>query len=210
MKVDAIFFDLGMVLVTFDWNDAIARFATQSGNNPEAVRQFLSHPYHDAFERNELTGQEFFERGRELMGFTGTSREFQDAWSEIFTEIPTTVRMLRQLARSYTLYTLSNTNPWHAAYLEKHFEWMNLFTERFYSFTLGARKPDRRIYELAVAHAGIEPARALFIDDRLENIEGARAIGMQTLYAPTPAVLVQELTKILPTADMSFETSRVP
>lgn len=199
MKLDAIFFDLGMVLVTFDWNIAIPRFAAYNGGDMLAVRQFLAHPHHDAFERNELTGQEFFERARKLLAFSGTRPQFQAAWCEIFTEVPATVRLVRQLAPVIPLYTLSNTNPWHAEYLERHFDWMNLFTQRFYSYTLGARKPDPRIYELAAACARVEPARALFIDDRLENIEGARRIGMQTLHAPTPAVLVRELTLLFPT-----------
>lgn len=194
--IEAIFFDLGMVLVTFDWNIAIPRFAARNGGNAERVKEFLAHSFHDAFERNELTAQEFFQRGRATMGFEGTQTEFQSYWNEIFSEIPSSVEMVRALALSIPLYTLSNTNPWHAAYLEKHFDWMQLFTRRFYSCTLGVRKPDARIYEKALAHAKVAPQRALLIDDRIENIHGAHAIGMKTLHAQTPQVLQERLPEM--------------
>jgi putative hydrolase of the HAD superfamily len=78
---------------------------------------------------------------------------------------------------------------------------MNLFTTRFYSFMLGVRKPEPRIYELALADAQIAPARALFVDDRAENIEGAARVGMQTLHVPTPQILQRELSKLFPLLD---------
>lgn len=198
MNIDAIFFDLGIVLVTFDWNLAIPRFARCNGGDRERVKQFLAHPFHDAFERNELSAQEFFQRGRDIVGFEGTQAEFQTYWNEIFAEIPSNVQMLRALASSLPLYTLSNTNPWHAAYLEHHFDWMNLFTQRFYSCTLGVRKPDTRMYEMALARANVPPQRALLIDDRVENISGAHAVGMRTLHALTPDSVPGELRKMFP------------
>lgn len=195
---DAIFFDLGMVLVTFDWAIAIPRFAAHNSGDTERVKQFLAHPFHDAFERNELSEQEFFERGRALMGFQGTRAEFQTYWNEIFTEIPSSVRLLHQLAAKLPLYTISNTNPWHAAYLEKHFAWMKLFTARFYSWSLGVRKPDARIYERALERANVSPARALLIDDRSENIIGAQRVGMRTLHAAAPQILQAQLPRLIP------------
>lgn len=198
MNIEAIFFDLGMVLVTFDWNIALPRFTARNGGEAARVREFLADPLHDAFERNEFSGEEFYQRARERMGFDGTLREFQTYWNEIFTEIPTAVQLLNELALSYPLYALSNTNAWHAAYLEETFDWMNLFTQRFYSCTLGVRKPDARIYERALARANVLPERALLVDDRLENIIGAREFGMKGLHTPTPQALQSELAQLFP------------
>jgi HAD superfamily hydrolase (TIGR01509 family) len=118
-------------------------------------------------------------------------------WNEIFQELPQSVHLLRTLPAIYPMYTISNTNPWHASYLESRFDWMHLFARRFYSCTLGVRKPDPRIYELSCGLAGITPNRALFIDDRMENIIGARDFGMLTVHAPTPQVLAAELAVLL-------------
>lgn len=194
--LDAIFFDLGKVLVTFDWNIAIPRLAAQNGNDPERVKQFLAHPLHDAFERNEFGGDVFFRRGAELVNFQGSPHEFQTYWNEIFDEIPSNVALLRRLAARLPVYALSNTNPWHAAYLEEKFDWMNLFKERFYSCTLGTRKPDPEIYLEALNRANLGPERVLFIDDRQENITGARELGIQTIHLPSPDLLAARLEQI--------------
>lgn len=195
MKPTAIFFDLGKVLVTFDWNIAIPRFAALNGGDDERIKRFLANPFHDAFERDEFSGDEFFRRGLELTGFQGTREQFEAYWNEIFHEIPSSARVLKKLAGQYPLYALSNTNPWHAAYLEATFDWMKLFNKRFYSFALKARKPDPRIYRAALERVGASPADVLFIDDRLENIESARELGFQTIHLTSPELLAPSLDK---------------
>ncbi len=187
-----------MVLVTFDWNKAIPRFAAHNGGDNERVRQFLANPYHDAFERNQLSPDEFFTRGRELAYFDGTVDEFQSYWNEIFAEIPQNVAILRTLAPNIPTYALSNTNPWHAEYLEREFDWMDLFHKRLYSYALGARKPEPRIFEQALEHAHVEPAHVLLIDDRPENIAGAQELGMQTIHVTSPQVLKSNLEAEFP------------
>ncbi|MCC7163286.1 MAG: HAD family phosphatase [Anaerolineae bacterium] len=191
----AIFFDLGRVLVTFDWEFAIPRLAAHNGGDAERIREFLAHPFHDDFERNQLTGDEFFERGRAMTGFTGTQREFQTYWNEIFTELPENVRLFRQVAELYPVYALSNTNPWHARYLEQTFEWMGLFRARYYSFVIGARKPDPIIYHQALNLASVSADQVLFVDDRRENVETALALGIQALHLSSPDLLAPLLQK---------------
>ncbi len=194
---NAVFFDLGMVLVYFDWNIAVPRFAAHSGGDRKRVRRFIADPVHVKFERKELSGDEFFRYGQDLMGFRGTREQFQSCWNEIFTEIPEGVAALRELASRCPVFVISNTNPWHAAYLEQRYDWMKLFSKRFYSCDIGARKPERQIFEYALREAGVAAADALLIDDRLENIEGAQELGMQTLHAVSPSVLKARTRELL-------------
>ncbi len=194
--VDAIFFDLGMVLVTFDWNIAVPRFGAY-GAPEQAVRAFLAHPQHEAFERSELSSDEFFRFGQQMTNFNGTLEEFQDCWNDIFAPLDANIALARTLAAQYPLYVISNTNPWHQAYVEQKYAWLNIFRERYYSPDVQIRKPDTRIYEIALARSGIAATRALFLDDRLENIHGAQAVGMQTLHVPTPDIATHELSKFV-------------
>lgn len=196
--IRAVFFDLGMVLVTFSWEIAIPRWANANGGDKARLRAFLEHPYHEAFERSELTGEEFSARGRELTGFQGADDVFKATWNEIFTEVPSSVRVLRRIAGRLPMYLLSNTNPWHAAYLETKFDWMQLFEKRFYSCDLGVRKPDPRIYQMALGHAGVPAEHALFFDDRMENVIGAQRVGMRAVQVPTPAALPELAARCLP------------
>lgn len=196
-QIDAIFFDLGMVLVTFDWNIAIPKFAGGKPDNFERVEQFLAHPQHEAFERNALASEEFYRFGRTQLGSTHSAHEFRMVWNEIFQEIPETVQLVQELARQYPLFILSNTNPWHAEYLEQQYPWMQLFQARLYSCELGVRKPDPRIYRFAAARAGVAPEHALFIDDKLENVKGAQQVGMRAILARNPEQLRHDVMQLL-------------
>ncbi|MFI6595129.1 HAD family hydrolase [Nonomuraea sp. NPDC050536] len=65
--------------------------------------------------------------------------------------------------------------------LEAHLDLLGLtyFADAVVSSArVGVAKPDPRIYEIAAEQAGVPPERCLFVDDRLENVEGARALGM--------------------------------
>jgi putative hydrolase of the HAD superfamily len=59
--------------------------------------------------------------------------------------------------------------------------------ERFFdvvvvSCEVGCAKPDPAIYELTLRRLQVEAEAALFVDDRTENLEAARAIGLQTFH----------------------------
>lgn len=195
--VRAIFFDLGMVLYTFDWRIAIPRFAALNGGDTERIARFLDHPYHWDYERGRFSDVEFFFKAQELAGLRGSFAEFQAIWCEIFTPIPGTIALAEQLEAYYPLYVISNTNPLHARYLETRYDLFKRFRDRFYSFEIGARKPEPEIYRVALARAGLEAAQVLLIDDKLENVAGAQAVGVQTLYAPSPPLAQAKLQQVL-------------
>jgi len=56
----------------------------------------------------------------------------------------------------------------------KHFDHVT------FSFELGIVKPQREIYDDAVRGLNVKPAEALFLDDRPENVEGAREAGLHS------------------------------
>jgi epoxide hydrolase-like predicted phosphatase len=58
----------------------------------------------------------------------------------------------------------------------------DLFEEVVDSSHVGMRKPERGIYELTCTRMGIEPTEAIFIDDNLDNVEAARAYGMEAVH----------------------------
>ncbi len=65
------------------------------------------------------------------------------------------------------------------------------------SARVGIAKPDRRIYALAAERAGVTADRCLFVDDRLENVEAATALGMSGLHFRGPDDLRTALTRLL-------------
>ena len=55
---------------------------------------------------------------------------------------------------------------------------LNHFDQVTFSYELGVIKPEPEIYRHAIHGLGVEPAEALFLDDRPDNVEGARAAGI--------------------------------
>lgn len=62
------------------------------------------------------------------------------------------------------------------------FPWISGFAHHTFSHRLGIAKPDERIYRHAISGIGEPAAATLFIDDRIENIEAARAVGLHAIH----------------------------
>ena len=80
--------------------------------------------------------------------------------------------------------------------LDEHLDRMGLtgFADAVVSSArVGVAKPDRRIYEIAAELAGAAPERCLFVDDRPENVDAARSLGMTAIHYSTVADLAAVL-----------------
>jgi putative hydrolase of the HAD superfamily len=90
---------------------------------------------------------------------------------------PGTLAVLHALAEGGTrLALLSNAAADYSGWL-RHGSFGSLFERVFVSGELNLVKPDAAVYEHVIAELGIEPAQFLFVDNRAENVEGARAVG---------------------------------
>src|ERR1051326_5628828 len=84
---------------------------------------------------------------------------FRRAWCSIFLkELLISEDLLRELRRRYRLILISNTNEDHARYVVQNYPVLRYFDAKIFSFEVGAMKPDRRIYERAIAVSGSRPA----------------------------------------------------
>lgn len=66
----------------------------------------------------------------------------------------------------------------------------------FLSYVIGLQKPDREIYEHVVKETGLLPGEIVFIDDRPENIEASREVGIVSIRFENPTQLKTELRKL--------------
>ena len=80
------------------------------------------------------------------------------------------------------LSIISNMTEDTLAYIRTAFKWLDLFDELIFSCEFGTNKPDKKIYEVCLDKLKLSPAECLFVDDSAENIEGASAIGMNTIH----------------------------
>lgn len=74
---------------------------------------------------------------------------------------------------------LSNMPHDLLAYVRRNFDWLDDFAVKVWSCELGIVKPDPAIYQVCLDALDCEPGRALFFDDRQNNVEAARLAGME-------------------------------
>ena len=184
----AVVFDLGKVLVDFDYDIAIPRIAARSTLPPAEVKKFFfqSHLLVD-YESGRLTRQEFFEAVCKATGFRGTIEEFGELFADIFMPIPPMIELHAGLRhRGIPTYIFSNTNDLAIEHIRQNFPFFRDFDGYIFSYKVKAMKPDAKIYEALEKLAGRHGADILYIDDRPENVAAGVARGWGTILHETP------------------------
>ena len=108
--------------------------------------------------------------------------EMYSRWPEMSPEIPEMKAAAEKLSEHYRLGVIAN-QPREVVPLLEERGLLPLFEVLAVSEELGTEKPEPRIFEWALAEAGVLPAQAMMIGDRIDNdIKPAKALGMQTLW----------------------------
>jgi putative hydrolase of the HAD superfamily len=184
MKISAVCFDLGKVLLQFDWQLMLDRVAEQSSlKSPEIALRLKDDPHARLYETGKITTTRFFADLKKRLKFKGTAKELREAFCKIFTPLPEHIALAALLAPHYPLAIISNTNEAHILHAESAYSFFTLFPVRIYSHQVGAMKPEPAIYQAALAGlGGVDPLETLFIDDLETNILGAVKLGWQTIH----------------------------
>jgi FMN phosphatase YigB (HAD superfamily) len=175
----AIIFDLGKVLLDFDWQIAVRQLLPHVRNPLTAIPAVLSGSrlLHD-YECGALTSQQFYEEIRSRVGFSGTFDEFAAGFGDIFTELPEMVALQAAVRQAgYRTYIFSNTNDLAIQVVREKFPFFANFDGWFLSYEQKAMKPDPRAYEIMEAMSGAKGADLFYLDDVPANVEGALARG---------------------------------
>ena len=180
MRIEAVIFDIGNVLVLFDWQLAEQQIRLRIGNDTEAARDefFL---LQERFEVGQVSREVFLQSAIRILDFRGRTDEFAAIWNSIFSSNEKMEEFIVRLKESSPLYLLSNTSELHLTYLEERFQVLQHFADGVYSFRVQCAKPGRKIFEIAAKQLGVTPSRTLFVDDLAPNIESAADCGFQTI-----------------------------
>lgn len=198
--VKAIIFDLGGVLLDIDFRLTEKAFADLGVSNfADLFNQFHSNTL---FKKLETGTDEdlFYDEFRSETGLSVADEQIRAAWNALLLDFRLeSLAVLPQLRSKYELYLLSNTNEIHLQEFQHRYNLLgkeetfdNLFDAAYYSHRIGHRKPNASAFEYVLNKHGLDPAATLFIDDSINNIEAAVALGMQTVHL-LPGMKVEEL-----------------
>jgi len=181
-------FDLGKVLVDFDYTIAARKISARSSKAPEDLHAFLgSSPLLVDFESGQLTRQKFYDAIRDAIGFHGDLAEFSGYFADIFIEMPGTIALHAELReRGFKTFIFSNTNDLAIEHVRRNFPFFASFNDYIFSYEVGAMKPETAIYKAMEKMCGRSGADLIYVDDRAENIAAGAARGWRTILHESP------------------------
>jgi FMN phosphatase YigB (HAD superfamily) len=178
--IQAIVTDLGQVLLRFDQERCWVKILAAC-DHPEARKQFREVYTRARIGCGVTEPEAFFQEAAAAMGLRMSYAEFCVAWSDMFWEDSDVIELIAGAPVRQRL-VLSNTNAIHWDWVRAQYgHVLARFDRSLASHECGVEKPDAEIYRIAIAHTGLPAAAHLFIDDIAENVEGAKAVGMDAV-----------------------------
>lgn len=179
-------FDLGNVIVDIDFNRVLGVWS-DLGRVPLATLQSNFSLGENVYrhERGEISDEQFAENLCEELGLALSFEQFTAGWQAIFVgvrpEVLQIMKMLRE--RGERVVILSNTNRLHSCFWPDEYPEVQSAADKVYlSQEMGMRKPEARIYQQVLDDEGFSAEQTIFFDYNLENIEGARALGITSIH----------------------------
>jgi putative hydrolase of the HAD superfamily len=202
MRRPVLIFDFGNVVAFFDFKKAFAVIESRGSLTAEQLTDRLrDRGFHALMERYEsgwMASIEFSGAVCELVEVDLTHDEFAAAWTGIFTLNEPIAKLVADLrSRGYRLLLGSNTNELHAAYFQRQYaSTMACFDHLVLSHEVGHIKPAVEFYLACARRANVAPSECVFIDDRPENVEGARQAGLAAIHFLDAPRLLPELRQM--------------
>ena len=175
--VRAFLFDIGNVILAFDFGKAAQRIESQCECSAAQILERVS-TLTETLELGKITPQEFYDQAIELIGYQGDRAFLAASFEDIFEVNEPMVAAIEAIHKAgLPLHLLSNTNGIHVPFFEATYPVFALFEGRIYSHEVGMMKPNPRIYGHVVTELGLEPTTTVYIDDLAANCEAGRDAG---------------------------------
>jgi putative hydrolase of the HAD superfamily len=184
-RIDAVLFDMGGVLVRLDSLERV--LGPSALGHDEIWPRWILSPAVRAFERGRCSVEEFAESLVEELELDGTAEALIERFRGFPLGLfPGAAEMVASVPDDVVTGILSNTNALHWHHQIDNEVVRTLCDHAYLSFELDAVKPDRAIFDCAIADLGLEAGRVLFLDDNDINVEGAREAGLVAEVARGP------------------------
>lgn len=193
--ITALFFDLGGVLMTNGWDRAARHRAVEHFHLDWEELEDRHELLVADFETGRMNLERYLDRAVFYRERTFTREEFRDfmfAQSRVYPEAMAIVKALARPGK-YLLAALNNESLELNQHRIGEAHLRDCFTAFLSSCYLGVRKPDEKIYRLALGITQRDASESLFVDDRALNVESAERLGMRAVRYENAAQFRQAL-----------------
>lgn len=182
--IETIIFDFGDVFINLDFS------ATEKALKNLGIKEWNTEL--DALNKSYEVGKidEFaFIEGIQKHTNNADLVTIREAWNALLLDFPLyRLEFLQMIGSKYRLFLLSNTDATHIDKFEHKVgqsfarDFYSCFEKVYFSFEIGKRKPDENTYKYIIGNHNLVAKKTLFVDDKLENIEGAKKAGLHTWH----------------------------
>ena len=194
-----IIFDLGGIFLDIHYQLTKEAFINLGIKNFDDL--FTQHHANDLFEGLEtgkISELDFYNLFRKEANINLSDQQIKTAWNALLGSFSLKkLKWLEVIKQKYNIYLFSNTNQIHYDAFMKIYEaetgktnFNQHFTKAYYSQKMGLRKPYPESFLYIINEQNLVPAETLFIDDTIKNIEGAKSVGLKTIYLVAPQTVL--------------------
>lgn len=194
--IDAIIFDVGNVLVDWDWRGHMERLGFDEKTIEYLGKNMIGNPLWNEFDRGSRPHKEILdELCRQHPAYETQIRTFLDTMSgAIIARNYTKVWLSDLKQKGYELYVLSNwPEPLYEQEKDNKLSFRKYMDGCIWSCHAKCVKPEAKIYQKLIKKYNLDPKRCVFLDDRQENLDAAAKFGMYTVLAADHTYAVQQL-----------------
>ena len=179
--ITTIIFDFGDIFINLNKEKSRNAFAELglTEMNDEILLQ------NDLFEKGGISENEFLKSIQKHTSNASISK-IKAAWNAIIGDFPLErLEFLQLLSQKYKLFLLTNTDQTHIQFFEEkvgisfYSAFYQCFEKVYFSYEMRMRKPDPAIYSILISNHNLSPKNTLFVDDKFENTEAAKELGIQ-------------------------------
>lgn len=190
----AIIFDLGKVIVPFDFMRGYQALEQRCPHPiPEIRRRIAACGLVERLEKGLIDPHDFVAQLSAALDLQIDYDAFSQIWGSIFTGQLIPDQMLASLAERYRLLLLSNTNQIHFQTIREKYAFLDLFHDLVLSFEVHAMKPEPEIFHAAIARAGCRPEECFYTDDIEAFVVAARQQGIDAVQFESAAQIEREM-----------------
>lgn len=182
-EIDTVVFDVGRVLVGFEYEPLMDSFSFSEEKKEKIINATFRNEIWNEMDRALYENEEYFRR------FIAEAPEYEAEIREVLRRAPETVETLPYAEtwvkylkkQGYRVFALSNYGNYMMEHTKQHLGFLEYMDGAIFSCDVQMIKPEPDIYQNLMERYHIDPARAVFIDDRADNCATARSLGMKSI-----------------------------
>lgn len=192
--IKTIIFDLGGVYFTDGTKGAINTISKRWNLDSSIVADVFKGKIGTAYRESRISHEEFWRQAKEVLGIDAPMEELALIWLNGYVPIQGTVDIVKELKeKGYEIIYLSDNVQERIDYLEEKYSFLQYFKSGVFSHIAGVRKPNPKIYQLALQESSNPAENCVYIDDKPNLLEEASKLDMSTIAFISPDDLRQKL-----------------